>query len=56
MTRLSVSGTPTVTGGEIKSFVTTDQIGGKDEMTKDGEILTLTAGHLPGCQQVGNKS
>ena len=46
----------TVTGGEIKSFVTTDQIGGKDEMTKDREILTLTAGHLPGCQQVGNKS
>ena len=34
----------TATGGEIKSFVTTDQIGGM-EMTKDGEILTLAAGN-----------
>ena len=35
----------TVTGGEIKSFVTTDQIVGKEEMTKDGEILTLIDGN-----------
>ena len=35
----------TVTGGEIKSFVITDQIVGKEEMTKDGEILTLTDGY-----------
>ena len=37
--------TVTVTGGEIKSFVITDQIVGKEEMTKDGEILTLTDGN-----------
>ena len=35
----------TATGWEIKSFVTTDQIVGKEEMTKDGEILTLTDGN-----------
>lgn len=34
----------TATGGEIRSFVTTDQIGGM-EMSKDGEILTVAAGN-----------
>ena len=33
------------TSGDIKSFVITDQIVGKEEMTKDGEILTLTDGN-----------
>merc|ERR1712079_775796 len=44
----------TATGGEIGSFVTTDQIGGM-EMSRDGEILTVAAGqqgHLPRRHQV----
>ena len=34
----------TATGNEIRSFNTSEQIGGM-EMTKDGEILTLAAGN-----------
>ena len=34
----------TATGSEIRSFTTSDQIGGM-EMTRDGEILTLAAGN-----------
>ena len=34
----------TATGSEIRSFTTSEQIGGM-EMTRDGEILTLAAGN-----------